>query len=946
MKKLRNLILIFALIIASLFSACAAKSALTAPTNLGIDVDNNLTWDEVAEARTYTVEIKNADDGETQTKTVKRAKLDLAFLSSGDYELRVCANSATKNGVSSDWSSALNFHMNYSTGCVYTLRNNDSEYEITQAGTSTTGEVIFEDEYRGKPVTMIAEGAFRGSSRVTGVILGKNVRSVGKEAFYNCAKLERAVLNDSLTVLGAGAFQNCNSLKTVNIPDGITAIGESTFGYCYAIESIEIGKSVRTIGKSAFTNCTSLKEIVLPDSVVSLGTYAFYANTAATKLVTGKNLQTIGDSAFSGCEKMATIEFYGESGGGTDDKGSLTTIGNYSFRGCAELTSVTVPETVTSIGASAFRACAKLEEFEIPESVEKIGSRAIDGTALATSQEENGYIYADGWLMQLSDAKRAALSDADHQVNINQDAGTTKAESRENLPDDLRGIAAKTFYGCDGLCRVTLPVSVKTVGAYAFEACDNLEVVRVLKDSQLRLVDEGAFYNSKNLYTATLQALNDGSSRLKKIGKTAFYNTNLASPKIPETVESIGKDAYQGTPLWTDAEKVVTASGWVLGFKDDASVGVVSMKGMRGIADYAFNECTTLTQVTDTDSLEYIGRSAFYSSSLSYIALGNVTEIREYTFYGCDSLKGIAFTQNITKIGRSAFYQSGLYNVNFTDAVSLKSVGMYAFFKSESINTLTLGRSITEIGDFAFYGCSSIGEVVLPDSLTTLGAGAFRNCTKLTKVQFGTGLKEIGEGAFRTAGLESVTIPDNVEIIGGYAFATNENLASVTIGNNVKSIGAYAFYGDAKLEGVTIPASVEKIGNYAFRECLALSSATIGSSVSEIGMHAFYWCDRLTVYTDMSKENSTWTRFWNSSYRPVAYSCTLSEDKSYVVSMVTGNIENLAAVGGASDPYRSGYTFGGWSASAGGVSAEYTTAEAAALPAGETLYAVWLKNSA
>ena len=68
MKRLKSLFLILTLVVAALFSACAQEEKLQTPKNLEVDVDNNLTWSEVSGARTYTVEVTNADTAEKEEK--------------------------------------------------------------------------------------------------------------------------------------------------------------------------------------------------------------------------------------------------------------------------------------------------------------------------------------------------------------------------------------------------------------------------------------------------------------------------------------------------------------------------------------------------------------------------------------------------------------------------------------------------------------------------------------------------------------------------------------------------------------------------------------------------------------------------------------------------------------------------------------------------------------
>ena len=47
---------------------------------------------------------------------------------------------------------------------------------------------------------------------------------------------------------------------------------------------------------------------------------------------------------------------------------------------------------------------------------------------------------------------------------------------------------------------------------------------------------------------------------------------------------------------------------------------------------------------------------------------------------------------------------------------------------------MTIGNGVTTIGDYAFYKCESLTSVTIPDSVTTIGWGAFEYCTSLKTV--------------------------------------------------------------------------------------------------------------------------------------------------------------------------------------------------------------------
>ena len=78
MKKLKTMLLIaFTAVVLILLASC--KSALSVPTGVTIDMNNNLTWDAVTGARRYVLEITDVDEEKTKEYTTSKAKYSLSF---------------------------------------------------------------------------------------------------------------------------------------------------------------------------------------------------------------------------------------------------------------------------------------------------------------------------------------------------------------------------------------------------------------------------------------------------------------------------------------------------------------------------------------------------------------------------------------------------------------------------------------------------------------------------------------------------------------------------------------------------------------------------------------------------------------------------------------------------------------------------------------------------
>ena len=93
--------------------------------------------------------------------------------------------------------------------------------------------------------------------------------------------------------------------------------------------------------------------------------------------------------------------------------------------------------------------------------------------------------------------------------------------------------------------------------------------------------------------------------------------------------------------------------------------------------------------------------------------------------------------------------------------------------------------------------------------------------------------------------LDSIAIPEGVEIEGEATFTYCLNLRKVVLPSNMTRIPWGCFNGCALLEQVNIPQSVTKIEPLAFFGCQSLESVILPPALSEIGEQAFFDCEKL-----------------------------------------------------------------------------------------------------
>ena len=433
------------------------------------------------------------------------------------------------------------------------------------------------------------------------------------------------------------------------------------------------------------------------------------------------------------------------------------------------------------------------------------------------------------------------------------------------IPENVTSLERSAFAGCSALTAIAIPQSVTSLGAYAFANCTNLSSVNI--PNGITILNDRLFASCTSLNSITIP------NSVTSIGSSFWKCSGLISITIPNSVTTIGESAFNHCANLSS---------------------IIIPSSVTSIGNYAFQYCFSLTSVTIGDGVTSIGRGAFDSCErLSSVYITDLEawckiDFEIYTSHPFSNGKEHHFYINGVEMGNQLALPSGI-----------TSIGKWAFYGCNCLNSVTIPNSVTDIGICAFSGCHNLASISVDSSNTTLDSRD--NCNAIINSK----ANEL------IVGCMSTVIPSSVESIGAYAFRDCSGLQSITIPNSLTAINYCAFYNCSNLTSVTsdimIPFAIQDNVFWGVNSSCVLYVPTEALSLYEQteGWNAhFSKIDEKPLIisaTSMSREygeaNPTWV-FTSTGGEPngiPAFSCEATETSpvgTYDIIVSQGSVTN------------------------------------------------------
>lgn len=271
-------------------------------------------------------------------------------------------------------------------------------------------------------------------------------------------------------------------------------------------------------------------------------------------------------------------------------------------------------------------------------------------------------------------------------------------------------------------------------------------------------------------------------------------------------------------------------------------------------------EAEELHNCKNTEEFQIIGENKLvrYNGKLNHITIPDcITQVGYNAFENCDQLKSIHITENIDRIGKFAFYRTnslirfkvdegnGFFSAK-DDVLLNKTQNILLRYPSQKPDkTYHVPDSIGHIMMLAFSDAANLQSVSMGDQVKLIGERAFESCREMLYIQLSSNIEVLNSYTFsRCSSMITFDMPDSIRILKESVFSGCSSLQRIHLSEQLEEIGDMCFAYCESLKSVSFPEKLKVIPSYGFYECSQLEEVDL-SYVEEIESYAFKNCENL-----------------------------------------------------------------------------------------------------
>lgn len=312
--------------------------------------------------------------------------------------------------------------------------------------------------------------------------------------------------------------------------------------------------------------------------------------------------------------------FYGADITSISLPNTIQTIGAMAFVSCRNLTSLILPKSLTTIGDFAFSSCVGLTSLTIPENVITIGKAIYDNAAYLKTLYYNA-INADG-TEDPYNSEGAFVVSGNCEVIIGENVEhipnyfiCNSQIKSINIPSNVTSIGEYAFYNCSQLTNITISANVTTIEKNAFSGCSKILTVisQMVVPADIGSSDFPSRSNA-TLYVPAGCIPNYVTANywkefkeIKEPSRIYFEDSNVEAICV-QNWDADGNG-------YLDQMEAVVVSDLGTAFQGNSQITTFNelsyFTGLTNISDNAFADCSNLTTITLPEYIKTIGSNAF-----------------------------------------------------------------------------------------------------------------------------------------------------------------------------------------------------------------------------------------------------------------------------------------------------------------------------------------------